>query len=308
MSSSPQRVMHRAAVKPLSASDPHRGWRGVPRRGRTLVEPLLLLVASPPLALLLWTIAARYGGSIADALADAPALLHGLPRPSANAALVLLGWFAVQWLLLVALPGKTHVGPTTREGNRPRYRLNGVLAFVVTHVTFVLGALAGWIDPSALYDRYGELLATSSIAAFALCIALYFKGTFAPSTNDASRSHNFVFDFFWGVELDPRLFGVELKQWINSRVAMMGWSIAVLSFAWTQVDRMGRLDPGLAVATFLQLAYIFKFFVWERGYFHSLDVAHDRFGFYVCWGVLAWLPAVYPIGPLCLVQRPSGLS
>jgi 7-dehydrocholesterol reductase len=35
---------------------------------------------------------------------------------------------------------------------------------------------------------------------------------------------------------------------------------------------------------------------------------HDRFGYYICWGVLAWVPAVYPLAAQYLVLRPQELS
>ena len=30
----------------------------------------------------------------------------------------------------------------------------------------------------------------------------------------------------------------------------------------------------------------FQFFVWETGYWGSMDITHDRAGFYLCWGCL----------------------
>lgn len=32
---------------------------------------------------------------------------------------------------------------------------------------------------------------------------------------------------------------------------------------------------------------------WETGYWRSLDIMHDRAGYYICWGCLVWVPAVY---------------
>jgi hypothetical protein len=44
--------------------------------------------------------------------------------------------------------------------------------------------------------------------------------------------------------------------------------------------------------------YVFKFFLWETGYWSSMDIAHDRAGFYTQWGCLVscdlvalWLPS-----------------
>lgn len=39
--------------------------------------------------------------------------------------------------------------------------------------------------------------------------------------------------------------------------------------------------------------YLGKFFWWEHGYWNSMDIQHDRAGFYICWGCLVWVPTVY---------------
>jgi 7-dehydrocholesterol reductase len=63
----------------------------------------------------------------------------------------------------------------------------------------------------------------------------------------------------------------------------------------------------MAVNVGLQLLYILRFFHWEDGYFNSLDITHDRFGFYILWGVSAWLPSIYTSHSLYLVHHPSDM-
>lgn len=288
-------------------NDPRRGWTGKAQRLRTTLLPLMLLLGCPVLVLLLWTSIVLHDGSLRAIVFGLPQLLQELPRPTLLAAAILLSWGAFQWVLLVGLPGRTHHGPLTRQGNRPCYRVNGVLSFVVTHGLWALAVATGWLDVGAIYSRYGELLSTASLLALAVCGALYLKGISRPSSSDASTSGNVIFDLYWGVELHPRVLGVSLKQWLVCRWAMMGWSITVLSFAVAQVERQGELSNGLAVSVALQVLYVLKFFVWETGYFDSLDMTHDRGGFYIVWGVLAWLPGVYPIASLYLVDHPTSV-
>jgi 7-dehydrocholesterol reductase len=160
-----------------------------------------------------------------------------------------------------------------------------------------------------IWDHFGQILATLVLVASTVCICLYFKGRLWPTSEDWSLSGNFIWDFYWGVELHPTLLGINLKQLINCRISMMGWSIIVCSFAAKQ----GELDPGghisssMLVSAGLMCLYLFKFFWWESGYFTSLDIMHDRFGFYICWGVLAWVPAVYTLTTQYLVLRPHDL-
>ena len=77
----------------------------------THLVPLLLIVFSPPLAVLLWVIIVHHDGSVLAVLDSSPAqLLAQLPRPSWIAVAMLLGWLAFQLLLLrfARRPPETH--------------------------------------------------------------------------------------------------------------------------------------------------------------------------------------------------------
>lgn len=293
----------------LGSQDPRGDWlAGHGSRLTTHLVPLLLLCLSPPLVLLLWVIVTYYDASVLAALAEPRAVLAKLPRPSLAAVAMLLGWLGFALLLLRVLPGKRAPGPVTPRGNQPEYRLNGVAAFIVTHVAWFGATGLGIFPATIVHDHFGELLVTSNLLALGLCAWLYVKGLRFPSSSDAGGTSNFLWDFYWGTELHPRMFGVELKQLFNCRFAMMGWSIILLSHAAAQIEAHGQLSNAMLVCVGLQVIYVFKFFVWEGGYFQSLDIMHDRFGFYICWGVCAWLPSVYTLSGFYLVEHPGSLS
>jgi 7-dehydrocholesterol reductase len=275
---------------------------------RTVLGPAVLLLLCPPAILVLWITVVHLDGSVARLATSEglSALARHWPWPSWTGGAMLLGFVGWQALLLRFLPGRYADGPITPQGNSPRYRLNGVAAYLVTHAAF-LGASAGlgWFSPGVLYDHFGSLLATCSVLALVLCLFLYFKGLRAPSSSDAGSTGNFLFDYYWGTELHPRIFGMSLKQLINCRVSMTGWTVLCVSFAAKQWELTGSVSSTMLIAVLLQFIYIFKFFIWERGYFASLDIMHDRFGFYICWGVLAWVPGVYTLSTLYLVSHPA---
>lgn len=171
-----------------------------------------------------------------------------------------------------------------------------------------LGGPWGPLDAAVVYDRFGELLVTASVGAFVGCIGLYFKGLHRPCNSDAGGTGRLVFDFFWGTELHPRIGSLQLKQLINCRFSMMGWAVIVVALAMKQWASTGTLSVAMAVNVGLQLVYVFKFFWWEDGYFDSLDIMHDRFGSYICWGICALLPALYPVASLYLTEHAPAMS
>lgn len=278
---------------------------------RRTLGPLFFLLCCPPTVLIFWCTVVHLDGSLlrlfsAEGLAT---LRRHWPWPSMAAARLILAWVALQFSLMVLLPGREFRGPVTPQGNQPRYKLNGVLAYFLTHLLLYVGSYRlGWFAPSVVYDHLGSLLSTLNVAALLFCGFLYVKGAWFPSSSDSGRSGNAIFDYYWGVELHPHLFGVNLKQLINCRVAMMGWSVMILSYAARQAADPAGLSSSMVVAVALQVIYIIKFFVWEDGYFTSLDIMHDRFGFYICWGVLCWLPCVYTLSTMYLVKHPYQLS
>lgn len=272
---------------------------------RAWVGPVSLMVSTPVLSIVFWMACAQHGGSLlAMAKAGPEAWLAGIPFPSLRAAAIVAGWTAFQLVLLEWLPGKKLLGPPTPEGEQPEYVLNGLAAWVISHAA-VLGAWwLGLFEAAAFYALYGELLITLTVFAFAFCGFLYWKGRRYPSSRDAVYTGRFAFDFFQGVELHPRLFGVNLKQLINCRVSMMGWSVVFVVFALAQYELYGAVSTSMLASVAVLVIYLLKFFWWEGGYFHSIDIIHDRFGYYICWGVLVWVPAVYCLVALWLVEHP----
>ena len=276
---------------------------------RTLL-PLFLMLTCPPAVIVLWMIAAHFDGSVVTFFRDVDwaTFWRLCPRPTWEAARMILIFAVMEALLLVLLPGKIHHGPVTPTGNRPRYRMNGLAAWAVTHGLLVLAAYPlGLFRLGEIYDNLGSILVICNLLALVLCGALYLKGTLAPSSSDHGRSGNVVWDYFWGVELHPTIFGESLKQYVNCRLSMMGWSVIVISCAAKQYETTGHVSNTMAVTAALQIVYLAKFFRWESGYFGSLDIMHDRFGFYIFWGVAVWVPCLYTIVSQYQVLHPVDL-
>jgi 7-dehydrocholesterol reductase len=123
-----------------------------------------------------------------------------------------------------------------------------------------------------------------------------------------------IFDFFWGTELYPRFghaiwpIGWDIKQFTNCRWGMMFWAIGTMSFAAKQYEVEGKIHDSMFISVLVQFCYVLKFFIWETGYFNTMDIQHDRAGFYICWGCLVWVPSLYTIHSLFLVNHPVNLG
>lgn len=278
--------------------------------------PVLLLVGCPVFAMFMtWTMIYAQGSlhQSLSAFISQPIemMINVFWKPfggSFKAWGMILLFASIQIALMKVLPGDLYEGPQTAKGHKPLYKDNGLLAFAITIGAFFFGSFLGFYKLSAVYDHFFEIIGALNAFSLVFCLLLYFKGKYAPNSVDRGISGSLIFDYYWGIELYPRVLSIDIKQLTNCRLGMMSWAVLIISFAAKQIELYGFLSNSMMISLVLQLVYISKFFLWEKGYMWSMDIMHDRAGFYICWGCLVWVPSVYTSACLYLVHHPYVLS
>lgn len=187
--------------------------------------PLFLLFATPNFIMVLWYTVKHHDGSFAEFakafLASSSPMQFVIDMWSRTniatpfSVYVISGYMLFQVILMKLVPGPRAEGPITPNGNIPVYVDNGFRIFLITMATFA--GLTYYLktytpySPSLVYDNFGDLLATMNAFSMLFCVGLYFKGLLAPSTTDSGTSGNPLFDYYWGTELYPRIFGIDVK-------------------------------------------------------------------------------------------------
>lgn len=301
-----------------TAGESRDDWGLLP--GRQTIGPLLLMATTPFLALIIVGVEdAAYQGSLfalfSAIVKDPLAVVTSMYKtPSWEAVRILLIFAASQLALMRLLPGRKYMGPTTAGGNVPVYTDNGLLSFFVSTIAFVLLSNKGYFklyEIGICYIYYREMISAMCIFAFFFCAFLTFKGYAFPSSSDSGSSGSLIMDYYWGMELYPRVLGFDVKQFTNCRFGMMSWAILPISFLGYNYDHVapqGQLSYGLCANVAVQLIYVGKFFLWETGYFSSIDIMYDRAGYYICWGCLVWVPSVYVSSSYFLARHGLDLS
>ncbi|KAF6138401.1 hypothetical protein GIB67_032905 [Kingdonia uniflora] len=318
----------------------------------TYASMLSLLSLCPPFVILLWYTMVHADGSISQTCDYL--MQNGMqgfrdmwPKPTATAWKIIACYGVFEAVLQLFLPGKRFEGPISPEGNRPVYKANGLQAYAVTLVTYLGLWWFGIFNPAIVYDHLGEIFSALIFGSFAFCIFLYIKGHLAPSSTDSGSSGNLIIDFYWGMELYPRIgTNFDIKVFTNCRFGMMSWAVLAVTYCIKQYEENGRVADSMLVNTALMLVYVSKFFWWESGYWNTMDIAHDRgdetlfscsfilhtigqflisnseesrilrhsglcvliAGFYICWGCLVWIPSVYTSPGMYLVNHPVNLG
>jgi len=216
-------------------------------------------------------------------------------------------WLAVAIFFLwgylsLIVPSKVFLGPMTPAGDVPRYSANGVQFYLVSLLSYLLLVYLQPELPIQIYKNFAEIISSLNIFSLLFCVVLLIKGHYRPEVPEGSLDKPLPYQFYAGIELHPRMFGVDIKQWTNCRVGMLGWALLSLNFALVSNQVNGpKLAP--MVNALLINIYLFKFFVWETGYFNTIDITLDRAGYYICWGCLTWVQVFYTFSSFFLVAH-----
>ncbi|MGI9257081.1 MAG: hypothetical protein ACR2PY_09125 [Salinispira sp.] len=223
--------------------------------------------------------------------------------PKAWAIILIFG--GIQLILMRILPGRRFRGPAA---DGPEYRNNGLMAFVVTIGLWIVAVYMLHLFPATIiYDNLRGIIGALNIFTQILCNITNFKGRFRSSNPDRLISSNPLHDFFRGIERYPLVMRVNVKHWITCRFGMMLWPIIVLS-AWDSQRMFSGFNWAMTSCVLLQMMYIARFFLWERGFLHSSDIVHKRMGFYLCWNYLVWIPGFYTLPAVYLVYNAPGIT
>lgn len=285
--------------------------------GRETVGPLFLMGVTPIFIFVLWHIMFHCKGDLV--LFYTTVTAEGFQFYGADDSLfpspfdplawkIILGFMATELAFMKLMPGEKFYANPTASGHIPEYKANGMQCFLAS-IALLLGlTYMGVIQPDVVYDKMGNMLMSMNLFALVFCTLLLIKGRTMPSPGDSGSTGNIIIDFYWGTELYPRIFGWDVKTFTNCRFGMMFWALGILCFAFKQFMMTGAVSSSMFVCVSLQMIYIAKFFWWETGYWCSMDIQHDRAGYYICWGCLVWLPCVYTSQTFYLVQHPYDLG
>lgn len=242
-----------------------------------------------------------------------------IPTLSLYAPLILTVWVLVQVVLALIPDGLNRIlpsyrggdvkGSVTPAGNQLTYRINGLQAWVISHLLFGVAWWLGLFSPAVIFHEWGALLILLNLAGFALAFFAYMKAFASPSKPiERSFRGSSLYDFYMGVERNPRIGAIDLKLFFNGRPGIIGWTLLNLVFAAAQYERYGYVSNSMVLVNILQGAYVLYFFYKEEWYLHTIDIAHDHFGWMLAWGDLVWLPYMYTLQGLFLVFNPVELS
>ncbi|KAJ3273470.1 hypothetical protein HDV01_004390 [Terramyces sp. JEL0728] len=200
-----------------------------------------------------------------------------------------VGWIAFHLALSICVPGKTVEGTVTPDGKRLQYKINGFNSFLVT-----MSVLAALVYKHGLHpllwvaDHYIQLAIAGILFAFTLSLALYLR-SFRSNQVVVSVCGNSgypVYDFWMGRELNPRIFGIDLKYVCELRPGLIGWLVLNLALAARQYESHNTLTNSMILVLLGQGYYVVDALWNEGAILTTMDITTDGFGFMLVFGGL----------------------
>ena len=199
------------------------------------------------------------------------------------------------WALYVIVPGKIEIGSINNSGRRYNYKLNSLPCMLISIVSQFLLAFFDILPLESFSKHFSSVAITVFFIGNLIAILAYLKGRFYPtfSTTESQGRNLIIEDFYSGIELVPRFSQsspLDLKLFSIGHVGMVSWQLLNISHAAYGLNR-GSVDA--LVVCLLQSIYIFDWAFYERWYLYTVDIQHDRLGFYLGYGSFGWMQVIY---------------
>lgn len=153
------------------------------------------------------------------------------------------GNFFFQLFIAWVLPGFKQEGlPVPSLGYKTlMYNCNAIQCWYTTIVVSFVLHWTGIFRLTQIIDNYGHIMTVAMIYGFGVSFLTYFHAVLTKTT--IRMSGNFVYDFFMGAALNPRLGPVDLKMWAEVRIPWVIVFYLAVSGACKQYDTLGYVTP-----------------------------------------------------------------
>ena len=255
----------------------------------------ILLIALPVLVYYMWISITYNGGGLIlpTSIPELRQLVLYVPSLSLVSVIFYGSWLILQTLLQIYAPGKLVKGSPLTDGSRLTYVMNGWFSLWVTLGLAGFVVWIGWFPATFLFDQLGPLITTVNLFAFVFSFYLYFYGR--KELKGHTRSGRFVYDYFVGTTLNPRVGRFDYKLFFESRPGLILWVLINFSCAAKQLELHGEITHPMMLVCIFQFIYVADYFYNEKSILSTIDIKYENFGWMLCWGSTVWVPFTYTI-------------
>jgi protein-S-isoprenylcysteine O-methyltransferase Ste14 len=140
------------------------------------------------------------------------------------------------------------------------------------------------------------LLGTALIASYLFSVVLYRFGK-----PRSEKLGDVIYGYFMGTELNPRVGRLDLKMFMESKIAMSGWLVLTTLMMHAEYERTGAVSLPMALVVGFQALYTLDFFWFEEAMLSTWDINNENYGFMLAFAFLVWMPFCFSLQSQYLV-------
>lgn len=231
-----------------------------------------------------------------------------------------LSWFFGLLGLDLIIPGKHLQGTKLRDGTYLTYKINGLNLLLVLSSIEIARFVYLPVLPELVfvYQHQLQLTLVTIVFSFILSTFVYIM-SFVPTVKPnglgthhrilatPGNTHNVVYDWFIGRELNPKLGLWDIKFFCELKPGLLLWLVINLSCLYHQYHQ-GHIYNSMILINVLQAWYILDGVLNEEGVISMMDIVTDGFGYMLAFGDLAWVPWSYTLQARYLTVHPLQLG
>ncbi|CEH17785.1 Sterol reductase/lamin B receptor [Ceraceosorus bombacis] len=224
---------------------------------------------------------------------------------------IYFAWYAFVVLCWAVLPGKWEIGTELRTGERLSYKINAFATLVASFVGAV--AIISYKGPQGftfLYDHWPALVSASIANSIGQAVYVYAASyRTGRLLAKGGNTGNFLYDWFIGRELNPRIGIFDIKTFNELRPGLILWALLDISCACKQWVKLGgRITDSMVLVVAFHGWYVIDALFNETAILTQMDITTDGFGFMLSVGDLTWVPFIYSLQARYLAFVPVDLG
>ena len=201
-----------------------------------------------------------------------------------------LGIYGFVLALHLLVPGRWVDGYVTGpDGNKLRYRLNGLRVYGLTVASWAGLCASGLLPWDAFYVHRWEMLVSACALGLVFAAVIVFR---APPVKGV------LADFYLGRLENPQALGGKLdaKMWLYL-IGATQLGLNIYSYAAAHwLMHPNDLNPGVFLYAGLFTFFLCEYLFFEEVHLYTYDFMAERVGFKLGWGCLTFYPFFYAVG------------
>ncbi|KAL0637629.1 C-24(28) sterol reductase [Maublancomyces gigas] len=246
----------------------------------------------------------KSGETIGEFVKNLYGMVYESAFPNLKAWAIYWSFFIYQSILYITLPGIwTKGNPIAHKNNiRLDYYCNAVWSFYFTLATTAALHVTGIFPITTLIDEFGPLLSVSIFSGIGVSFIAYFSCLV--NGNQHAMTGCFIYDFFMGAELNPRIFGImDMKMFFEVRLPWFILFLLSSAAAVKQYDTYGYVTPQVAFFVLAHWLYANACAKGEELIVTTFDMSHEKWGYMLIFWNMAGVPMTYCHGTLYLINN-----